>query len=124
MWFILDYYLPDANGEELLEEFYSKNSNAVYIIITASADPELAVRIVKKGASAYIRKPFESGYLLELMSRMIKERALLKLVDVLKDKDKLIAESEAKYQSLVENIDEVLFIQDLEGNLYLCKSCD
>jgi len=60
---ILDYHLPDDSGTRLLEKFLISAPMSAIIMMTGDPGPELAVTWMKKGAAAYLRKPFNPDYL-------------------------------------------------------------
>jgi two-component sensor histidine kinase/DNA-binding response OmpR family regulator len=74
---IVDYHLPDFNGDELLAEFHDKSPECTSIMITVDTRPDLALKWMEDGAAAYVRKPFESDYLYRICERSRRERALL-----------------------------------------------
>lgn len=55
---LLDFYLPDMNGFELLKRWRTANQMVDVILITATADPEHIQSIFRWGAVDYIIKPF------------------------------------------------------------------
>ena len=73
---VLDYHLPDRNSDELLPEFKRNQLDCVCIMMTADPDPKLAIAWMCQGAAAYLRKPFEPEYLIELCAKARREKAL------------------------------------------------
>lgn len=57
---ILDLNLPDSSGKETFEKLYSAFPHIPYVILTNTRDRELALQLVKAGASDYIAKDFTS----------------------------------------------------------------
>jgi PAS domain S-box-containing protein len=120
---ILDYHLPDQSGEELLRDFKKKACAPAVIMITTDADLTLATRFLRSGADGYLRKPFDPHYLVELSDKVRRERALLRVEDILeartlelresharlRESEARLRESEQKYRHLVENIPGVVF---------------
>ncbi len=53
---ILDYYLPGMNGLEALKNIKSKQPNIPVIILTSQNDVQVALDVMKAGASEYISK--------------------------------------------------------------------
>ncbi len=92
---ILDYHLPDRNGDELLAEFMRRHPTCICIMMTTDPSPEHAVRWMTLGASAYVRKPFETAYLLELCGKARRERTLMGVVDRLEERTRQLQESES-----------------------------
>ena len=80
---VLDYHLPDGEGDALLEAFRMQQPDCVCLMMTTDPTPELALSWMKRGAAAYLRKPFAPGLLIELCIRAHRERALLRIEDLL-----------------------------------------
>ncbi|MBU8905996.1 response regulator [Desertibacillus haloalkaliphilus] len=89
---LLDIFLPDMHGIELLWEIRKKHRGIDIILITASKDTETVGEAIRGGAFSYIIKPV-------MMNRFI---------DTLK-----------KYQAMVHKLDEQqLFVQNDVDNLF------
>ena len=76
---VLDHHLPDGMGDGLLVEFRAMRPDCVCLMVTGDTGPELALDWMKKGAAAYLLKPFKPDYLIELCARARRERALLRV---------------------------------------------
>ncbi|MBI1214171.1 MAG: response regulator [Alphaproteobacteria bacterium] len=70
---ISDIRLPDVSGETLINDM-TMSTGAQIFFITAFADLEQAVRLVKAGATDYIQKPFSVDKLVDRL-REVFERA-------------------------------------------------
>ena len=70
---MLDIWLPDGNGLDLLKEFKRLCAEVPVIMITASADADSALAALKLGAEDYIGKPFSLDAV-----RLVVEKALEK----------------------------------------------
>lgn len=121
---ILDYHLPDVPGDQLLQEFTAGTTFPAVIMITTDADPALAMHFLSRGADGYLRKPFDPKYLVELSFKVRRERALLRVEDILEARTRELQESQArlqqseeKYRLLVENIPGVVFTRQPDGSL-------
>jgi PAS domain S-box-containing protein len=90
---VIDYHLPDGKGDALLPGPGSRRLDTVCIMMTTDPVPELALKWMQNGAGAYLRKPFDSGYLLEVCTRALKERAYVKMKDLLEDRTRDLRES-------------------------------
>lgn len=66
---LLDIWLGDANGIELVEELQSYNSAASIIIITAHGTTQTAIDAAKQRAYGYLTKPIDRRQLLDIVSR-------------------------------------------------------
>ena len=66
---LLDIWLGDANGLELIEDIQQHNSTASIIIITAHGTTQTAIDAAKQRAYGYLTKPIDQKQLLDLVSR-------------------------------------------------------
>ncbi len=92
---ILDYHLPDVTADILLEQFRRERPECAVVMITGDANPDLAAKWMKAGASAYVKKPFEPSYLIELSGRSCRERALLRAEELLEERTQEVRQREA-----------------------------
>jgi len=90
---VIDYHLPDGSGETLLVEFRALRPDCVCLMVTGDTGPELALNWMKKGAAAYLQKPFQSSYLIELCVRARRERAMLRVQYLLEIRTRELRES-------------------------------
>jgi len=68
---LLDYFLPDMTGNQLLEELSVKDRSLPYIIISGRGDERLAADMVKGGAKDYIIKDTALGDILPSVVRRV-----------------------------------------------------
>jgi DNA-binding NtrC family response regulator len=61
---VCDLKLPDGSGEDVFNAA-RRNGGAPFLFMTAYADIDQAVRLMKSGAGDYVTKPFEMAQLLE-----------------------------------------------------------
>ena len=101
---ILDYHLPDNTGDILLEEFQAVQPAMVCVMITTDPTPELAVGWMKKGAAAYVRKPFDPNYLLSLCDQARRAHAQLRIEDLLEIRTQQLRESEGQKNAILDGI--------------------
>ncbi|MCL2360510.1 MAG: response regulator transcription factor [Defluviitaleaceae bacterium] len=81
---LLDLALPGKRGDEVLQEIRGKSTLPV-IILTAMADKETTVKILRLGADDYLAKPFDND---ELLARIeIQLRRSTPTTDKLRYKD-------------------------------------
>ena len=66
---LLDIWLGDVNGLELIEEIQAYNSTASIIVITAHGTTQTAIDAAKQRAYGYLTKPIDQKQLLDLVSR-------------------------------------------------------
>ena len=74
---LLDINMPNMNGLELLSRLRSEgvHQDLSVIIISTEGQDEDAERGLQAGAAAYIKKPFHSEEILEVISRLEKKGA-------------------------------------------------
>ncbi|XOV86775.1 MAG: response regulator [Pseudomonadota bacterium] len=56
---LLDINMPGMSGFELLDSLQGKANNTVFIMMTGDTQLETAIEALRRGASDYIRKPFD-----------------------------------------------------------------
>ena len=54
---LLDIFMPEMNGLELLERIYSVYPNIPVVVITAVHEVQIALKAIKLGAYEFITKP-------------------------------------------------------------------
>ena len=73
---LLDVYMPQKSGLELLEEIYSQFPKIPVIIITAVDEVEVALKAIKLGAYEFITKPPDTNRLFLTIKRAFGKRLL------------------------------------------------
>ena len=116
---VLDYHLTDGTGDALLDEFRVTQPAGVCLMMTTDTDPQLALDWMKRGAAAYLRKPFNPEYLIELCANARRERGLLRVQDLLETRTRELRESEERYRNLFENAHEAIFVAQDGKLVYL-----
>lgn len=96
---LLDVFLSDVSGLDLLPEIRNWRNDTKVIIITGFADKEMAIRALKLGAFDFLEKPFQSELLYHTILRALKtienERESKRLVvDLQQSRGELITHKE------------------------------
>ena len=68
---ICDIRLPDGSGEDVFRETMTHGHPPAFLFMTAFADIDQAVRLMKGGAGDYITKPFEMVTLLQRIAGLL-----------------------------------------------------
>ncbi|MBF0233996.1 MAG: response regulator [Desulfamplus sp.] len=97
---VIDYHLSDGTGDVLLDSFHVQRPDCVTIMMTADSNSKLALNWMKRGASAYLLKPFEPEYLIEICAKARRERLLIRGQDLLEIRTRELKESEIRYRTL------------------------
>lgn len=100
---LIDYYLPDMSGLEVLTAIQALKHKATCIMISGINDIQLMVNAIKEGAEDFVLKDFDGAYL-ELLPRtlgklMLKQRLIAEKETVELEKCK----NEEFYRSLIEH---------------------
>lgn len=71
---LCDIRLPDGSGEDVFRDVSAQERPPAFLFMTAFADIDQAVRLMKAGAGDYITKPFEMATLLQRLQAMLAAR--------------------------------------------------
>lgn len=73
---LVDFRLPDINGDELLEKIRDRVAGAVKVMVTGFPTTDLENRATDLGIDAYVVKPIKPLELLALIQERLKEKSL------------------------------------------------
>ncbi|HUU00865.1 MAG TPA: response regulator [Myxococcota bacterium] len=73
---ILDIFLPDVSGHELLERFFERDESGKVVIVTSDFSLDSALRSLRGGAGDYLPKPFTPDALRMSVTRVLERQAL------------------------------------------------
>lgn len=71
---VCDLKLPDGSGEDVFQAT-RRGGGVPFLFMTAYADIDQAVRLMKAGAGDYVTKPFEMAQLLQRIRMLLAEHA-------------------------------------------------
>jgi signal transduction histidine kinase len=104
---LLDYMMPLVDGLETLKKIRQEYPDTYVIMFTGKGSEEIAVELMKAGASDYILKPFSNQNLVERLENVLKIRAVeLKNRDLTAEREELLFEIRAWNQELEQRIEE------------------
>ena len=69
---LMDIFLPDGSGVDLIQPMRAANSSVPIIIVSGQGNADDVVRAMKEGASDYIKKPFHGEELLLKVQMVLK----------------------------------------------------
>jgi len=81
---VLDVWLPDANGMELLTDIRRNDPDLPVIIITAFGEIKMAVEAMRAGAFDFVAKPFDFNTLNRSIENALKISTMRDELNVLK----------------------------------------
>jgi signal transduction histidine kinase len=90
---LLDYMMPNMDGLTALKEIRRRFPETYVIMFTGKGSEEIAVELMKAGASDYILKPFNNQDMVERIESVLKLRAVeLQNRALLSERERLLAE--------------------------------
>ncbi|MCX8010732.1 MAG: response regulator, partial [Ignavibacteria bacterium] len=107
---LLDIFLGDVNGIDILKELQVEHSHIPVIMITGYADVQTAVTAIKLGAIDFILKPINFDQLELIISKTIKQISLQKEVNrlrLLQKEGEISREWFGKSPAIISTLDAV-----------------
>jgi len=102
---ILDYMMPGMDGMEALTRIKTSFPDTYVIMFTGKGSEEIAVELMKAGASDYILKPFNNQNLLERVENVLKIRRVeVKNRELTLEREQLLREIQAWNEELEQRI--------------------
>lgn len=104
---LLDYMMPGMDGLTALKEIRSRFPETYVIMFTGKGSEEIAVEIMKAGASDYILKPFNNQDLSERIEQVLRIRFIeLHNQELMAERERLMSEIEAWNMELEKRVQE------------------
>ena len=73
---LLDVMMPEMSGFELLDAVDRERCDATFIVVTGEASVDSAIKAIRKGATDYLRKPFEPDELVIRVEKALDQRRM------------------------------------------------
>lgn len=103
---LLDYMMPEVNGLDALKEIRRRFPETYVIMFTGKGSEEVAVELMKAGASDYILKPFSNAKLVERIEKVLRLRTIeLHNKALLQEQERLLDEIERWNRELEERVE-------------------
>jgi signal transduction histidine kinase len=103
---LLDYMMPKINGLEALKEMRERFPETYVIMFTGKGSEEVAVELMKAGASDYILKPFSNAKLVERIENVLRIRSVeLRNKELVEEQERLLGEIEKWNRELEERVE-------------------
>ena len=110
---LLDMVIPDMSGYQIMDHVNTCSYDVLTIVITGNASIESAVTALRKGAYDYLKKPFEYEELLKRVGNALQNKKLALEKKIIDGK---LERSEERYQYLVQNSPDIIYLLDAENN--------
>ena len=116
---LLDLMLPGKTGEQVLTEIRTANRDIPVMVLTARADKETTVELLRMGADDYLAKPFDNNELLARIAVQLRRvegsnaetpAAALSYKGILLDADSFDAVAGGKRAGLSKREYEILYL--------------
>ena len=92
---LLDYMMPEMDGLSALQRIKSRFPETYVVMFTGKGSEEVAVELMKNGASEYILKPFNNRNLVERLENVLRIREIeLHNCELRKQQEQLLSEIE------------------------------
>ncbi|MBD1925866.1 response regulator [Trichocoleus sp. FACHB-90] len=115
----LDYRLPDGDGLSLVQDIRSSGFKAALVVLTGQGDEQIAVEVMKAGASDYISKSKVSP---ESLARSLRNAIRLNRAETLaQTANQLLQESEQRYRFVLEGSNDGIWDWDISRNQIYCN---
>lgn len=139
---LLDLRLGDMDGHSILAKIREKSTEIPVIIVSGAGDMHDVIKALRAGASDFLTKPILDFALLDLAIGKAwerldllqerreyaheLERRVLERTAELAEANSRLRESEALFRQLVENINEIFWLQQLDPPrmLYVSAACE
>ena len=103
---LLDYMMPKVNGLDALKEIRARFPETYVIMFTGKGSEEVAVELMKAGASDYILKPFSNAKLVERIENVLRIRSIeLRNKELVQEQQRLLDEIERWNRELEERVE-------------------
>jgi signal transduction histidine kinase len=104
---LLDYMMPEVDGLTALREIRSRFPHTYVVMFTGKGNEEIAVELMKGGASEYILKPFNNRDLVERLDNVLRIREIeLQNQSLQSEQVRLLREIDSWNQELRERVRE------------------
>ncbi len=104
---LLDYMMPCMDGLSALKEIRKRHPDSYVMMFTGKGSEEIAVELMKAGASDYVLKPFRNQDLVDRIENILRIRRVeLKNRDLLREREILLAEIAAWNRELEARVEE------------------
>lgn len=104
---LLDYMMPEMDGLSALQQIKNRFPDTYVVMFTGKGSEEVAVELMKNGASEYILKPFNNRNLVERLENVLRIREIeLQNRELQKQHEHLLSEIEQWNSELQKRVRE------------------
>ncbi len=104
---LLDYMMPKVNGLDALKVIRERFPETYVIMFTGKGSEEVAVELMKSGASDYVLKPFSNAKLVERIENVLRVRSIeIHNKALIQEQERLLDEIESWNRTLEERVEQ------------------
>lgn len=116
---LLDINLPDISGLEVMEWIAGNNIPTSVIIVSGDTDIDSAIRALRSGVVAFVRKPLGLDEVAAMVENTLKQRQLERSHVLMTGQ---LEQSERLHRFLVESSPDLIYTLDTEGRFIFINS--
>lgn len=117
---ISDYSLPQFSGLDALMELKETGNDIPFILISGTIGEEIAVAAMKAGVHDYIMK----DNLTRLVPAFVRELREAQIRKQKREAEEAIRNERILLRTLIDNLPELIYIKDTQGNKIVSNSAD
>ncbi|MCA9794059.1 MAG: response regulator [Candidatus Eremiobacteraeota bacterium] len=102
---------------QILHRTWDQTSACVSVVVLEQGSQSSQVQWIREGADACVRAPFEPDYVVNLADKVGRARALMRIHDLLEQKDDELRASQETFQFLYEGIPDMVLVFDRQGQV-------
>ncbi|HEX5136761.1 MAG TPA: response regulator [Planctomycetota bacterium] len=102
---------------ELLPHFKRPGGAAVVLVTAPDHDPRRALELARLGADAYVQEEYEPEFLVAIGERARRQRALLRVEELLEERTLLLRSAERRLRALFRAFPEILLVYRRDGRI-------
>lgn len=73
---VLDYYTPEMNGQEFLDQLHAMGQAPAVIMVTSASDTDIVRGLLRRGVQDYLVKPFEFARFRQALNKFLQRQKL------------------------------------------------
>ena len=112
---VSDVMMPGMSGDQMVDALrrHRDMNDVPIVLLTAKADDELRVKLLKRGVQDYLYKPFSAEELLARVGRLVSER---------KRNEASLREAHGLLCAVTESIPDAIFVKDSAGRYLMINA--
>ncbi|SET50574.1 PAS domain S-box-containing protein/diguanylate cyclase (GGDEF) domain-containing protein [Marinobacter segnicrescens] len=109
---LLDLNMPGRDGFQVMEEASRLQPDCALVVVSGETSFRAVSRALRRGASDYIRKPFDPDEVLATLENVLGKQSLMQAHE---DVQQRLEKSESLHRYIVNNSPDIVFMLDGQG---------